>query len=137
MKKENVRTGRHCVFVLHAHIVFVTKYRGKVFTSEHLTKMEEIFSNICQMFEAELVEFNGEQDHVHLLIEYPPKMQLTKLINSLKGVSSRKLKQYFPELHQPAWLHDALWSPSYFCGSCGGASLEVLEKYIKQQCRPN
>lgn len=135
--KNIVRTGRHCVFVLHAHIVFVTKYRGKVFTSEHLAKMEEIFSNICQMFEAKLVEFNGEQDHVHLLIEYPPKMQLTKLINSLKGVSSRKLKQYFPELYQPAWRHDALWSPSYFCGSCGGASLEVLEKYIKQQCRPD
>lgn len=71
--KNIVRTGRHCVFVLHAHIVFVTKYRGKVFTSEHLAKMEEIFSNICHMFEAELVEFNGEQDHVHLLIEYPPK----------------------------------------------------------------
>ena len=134
---KNVRTGRHCVFMLHAHIVFVTKYRGKVFNSEHLTKLEEIFRELCEASEVSLVEFNGEQDHVHMLIEYPPKVQISKLVNILKGTSSRKLKMFFPELHQPAWRHDALWSPSYFCGSCGGASLEVLEQYIRDQCRPD
>lgn len=134
---KNIRTGRHCVFMLHAHIVFVTKYRGKVFNSEHLTKLEEIFRDLCEASEVSLVEFNGEQDHVHMLIEYPPKVQISKLVNILKGTSSRKLKMFFPDLHQPAWRHDALWSPSYFCGSCGGASLEVLERYIQDQCRPD
>ena len=117
---KNIRTGRHCVFMLHAHIVFVTKYRGKVFNSEHLAKLEEIFRELCESSEVSLIEFNGEQDHIHMLIEYPPKVQISKLINVLKGTSSRKLKMLFPELHQPAWRHDALWSPSYFCGSCGG-----------------
>ncbi|MCB5163005.1 IS200/IS605 family transposase, partial [Marinomonas algarum] len=63
-------------------------------------------------------------------INYPPKVQLTKLVNSLKGVSSRKMKQYHPELEPPAYLKNALWARSYFAGSCGGASIDVLKGYI-------
>lgn len=132
-----IRKGRHCVFDLHAHLVFSTKYRGKVFSGDHLVTLESIFRSICNDFEVELKEFNGESDHVHILINYPPKVQLTKLVNSLKGVSSRKLKQHHPELEQPAYLKNALWARSYFAGSCGGASIEVLKSYIANQNRPD
>ncbi|MBL0586662.1 IS200/IS605 family transposase [Aeromonas caviae] len=134
---SEIRAGRHCVFLMHAHLVFITKYRGRVFDGEHLTKLEEIMRDICQQFEVELVEFNGETDHVHLLVNFPPKVAISKLVNSLKGVSSRKLKLHFPELHKVAWKSDVLWSPSYFAGSVGGAPIEVLRQYIEQQNRPH
>ncbi len=88
----DVRTGRHVVCNLHVHLVFVTKYRRKAFTDAMLTRTEEIMREVCADFEAELKQFNGEQDHVHLLVHYPPKVQLSKLVNSLKGVSSRRLR---------------------------------------------
>lgn len=134
---QELRKGRHVVYLLHAHIIFVTKYRGKVFDSEILTKAEELMRKICEENEVVLKEFNGEADHVHLLVEYPPKIALSKLVNSLKGTTSRELKRYYPELNQVAWRKNALWSPSYFVGSVGGAPLEVLKQYIEQQNRPH
>ena len=134
---ENVRKGRHCVFMLHAHLIFITKYRGRVFEAQHLATLAILLRKVCLDFEVELVEFNGESDHVHLLVNYPPKVQLSKLINSLKGVSSRKLKLHHPELIKPAYMKSALWSPSYFAGSVGGAPIEVLKQYIEQQDRPH
>ena len=74
--KNGIRTGRHCVFLLHAHLVFVTKYRHRVFGDRHLARMEEIMRAVCDDFEAELVEFNGETNHVHLLVNFPPKVAL-------------------------------------------------------------
>ena len=77
MKKvNNIRTGRHCVFLLHAHLVFVTKYRYGVFTKAILDDLKEIFASVCHDFEAELIEFDGEDDHVHLLVVYPPKVEV-------------------------------------------------------------
>jgi REP-associated tyrosine transposase len=95
----NFRSGRHCVFALHVHLVFVAKYRRKVFTRRVLKELETIFSDVCNDFEAKLIEFNGENDHVHLLVHYPPKMTISKLVNSLKGVSGRLLRRKgFPEV---------------------------------------
>ncbi|WP_372405869.1 IS200/IS605 family transposase [Streptomyces luteireticuli] len=70
---QRIRTGRYCVFVTHVHLVFVAKFRHKVFTDAHLTRMEEIMRSVCGDFECELVEFNGEDSHVHLLVNFPPK----------------------------------------------------------------
>jgi len=95
----NIRTGRHCVFNLHVHLVFVTKYRKKVFTPAILEAMRGIFKDVCQDFGADLIEFEGEENHVHLLVHYPPKVAISKLVNSLKGVSSRHLRRRFPELY--------------------------------------
>ncbi len=131
-----VRAGRHCVFALHAHLVFVTKFRHKVFTDRHLTRMEEIMRAVCADFETELAEFNGETNHVHLLVNFPPKVALSKLVNSLKGVSSRRMRQEFPELARHYYRANRLWSASYFAGSVGGAPLTVLCQYIEQQNRP-
>ncbi|MGV9956252.1 IS200/IS605 family transposase [Streptomyces cellulosae] len=133
---ENVRTGRHCVFRMHVHLVFVTKYRHKVFADQHLTRCEEIMRAVCEDFEAELVEFNGENNHVHLLVNFPPKVAVSKVVNSLKGVSSRRLRQEFPELVRHYWRAQRLWSGSYFAGSVGGAPLSIVKQYIEQQNRP-
>lgn len=133
---DDVRTGRHCAFILHAHLVFVTKYRHPVFADRHLARMEEIMRAVCNDFECELVEFNGEANHVHLLVNFPPKVALSKLVNSLKGVSSRRLRQEFPDLVRHYWRANRLWSGSYFAGSVGGAPLTVLRQYIEQQNRP-
>ncbi|HDS9666346.1 IS200/IS605 family transposase [Klebsiella pneumoniae] len=130
------RAGRHCVFMLHCHLIFITKYRGEVFNATHLETLEGICRNVCELFECELVEFNGESDHVHMLLNFPPKVSISKLVNSLKGVSSRKMKLHHSELHKPTWKSDALWSPSYFAGSVGGAPLDVIKKYIEDQNRP-
>jgi putative transposase len=133
---SGIRTGRHCAFVLHAHLVFVTKFRHKVFTDRHLTRLEEIMRELCTDFECELAEFNGETNHVHLLVNFPPKVALSRLVNSLKGVSSRRLRQEFPDLVRHYYRANKLWSGSYFAGSVGGAPLTVLRQYIEQQNRP-
>lgn len=133
---NEIRTGRHCIFALHAHLVFVTKYRHRVFTARHLERMEEVMRAVCVDFECELVEFNGGSNHIHLLVNFPPKVALSKLVNSLKGVSSRRMRQEFPELVQHYWRAKRLWSGSYFAGSVGGAPLSILRQYIEQQDRP-
>ncbi|MGP3981444.1 IS200/IS605 family transposase [Streptomyces sp. KR80] len=132
----DVRTGRLVVHNLHAHLVFVTKYRRGVFTNEMLRRCEEIMGEVCRDFEAELKQFNGEHDHVHLLVHYPPKVQLSKLVNSLKGVSARLLrKEYDAHVRHYLW-GGRLWSGSYFAGSCGGPPSTVVRQYIENQQRP-
>ncbi len=92
--------------------------------------------NVCLDFGCELVEFNGEGEHVHLLVNFAPQIQLSKLVNSLKGVSSRLLRKEFPELARHYYRANRLWSASYFAGSVGGAPMTVLRQYIEQQQRP-
>ncbi len=134
---NDLRRGRHVVCNIHVHLVFIAKYRGQVFTQQILDDMQAIFENVCSKFEAKLVEFNGESDHVHLLIIYPPKVAISSLVNSLKGVSSRLLrKKEYPSIKGQLW-GNTLWSPSYFAGSCGGAPIEIIRQYIEQQNTPH
>ena len=137
MQKSNeLRAGRHCVFNLHVHLVFVTKYRRCVFTKATLNRMQDVFETVCNDFEAEMIEFDGEDDHVHLLINYPPKVQISKLVNSLKGVSSRLLRKEFPVLAK-RYYRGVLWSPSYLAASCGGAPISIIKQYIQSQQTPD
>ncbi len=100
-----------------------------------MTRCEEIMRDVCTDFEAELKQFNGERDHVRLLMHYPPKVALSKLVNSLKGVSSRRLRfEYTGEVNR-AIMHGRFSSRSYFAGSCGGA-LTVVRQYIENRRRP-
>jgi putative transposase len=134
---NEIRHGRHCVFNMHVHLVFVTKYRRGVFTKQILDDLKIIFEQVCLDFESELVEFDGEHDHVHLLVNYPPKVSVSKLVNSLKGVSSRMIRQKdYPSIRNKLW-GNALWSPSYFAGSCGGAPIAIIKQYIAQQQTPH
>lgn len=119
---SELRHGRHCVFTMHVHLVFVTKYRRHVFTREILDDLRLIFTRVCTDFEAELVEFDGEDDHVHLLVNYPPKVAVSRLMNSLKGASSRVIrKKNYPSMAEiMGWrfmvtllLRWKLWRRSY------------------------
>jgi putative transposase len=118
------------------HLVFVTKYRRGVFTKIVIDDLRDVFDGVCKDFEAELVEFDGEDDHVHLLVNYQPKVAVANLVNSLKGVSSRMIrKKHYPRIRAKLW-GNALWSPSYFAASCGGAPIEIIRQYIEQQRTP-
>jgi putative transposase len=133
---NSLRRGRNCVFLMHVHLVFVTKYRRNIFTKTIIQDLQNIFSNVCEDFEAKLIEFDGEKDHVHLLVEYPPKIAVSTLVNSLKGVSSRLIRlKHYPTITQ-ALYGGSLWSPSYFAGACGGAPLTIIKQYIAQQNTP-
>jgi REP-associated tyrosine transposase len=131
-QEDDYRRGRHVVSALNVHLVFVTKYRRGVLTGEHLDTLRDVFAGVCADFGADLVELDGEDDHVHLLVAYPPHVAVARLVNSLKGVSARRLRQrYRMRTHR-----EHLWSPSYFAASAGGAALEVLKQYIRQQRSP-
>jgi putative transposase len=116
---SDLRIGRHVVYNLHVHLVFVAKYRRKVFDAAAIDRLRELFAKVCVDFESQLVEMDGERDHVHLLVSYPPKVSVSALVNSLKDASSR-----------------VLWSPSYFASSCGGAPVSIIRQYIEQQATP-
>lgn len=99
--------------------------------------MHSVFKTLCSNCDAELVEFDGECDHVHLLVLYPPRVSIATLVNGLKGVSSRMLRKKFPLFKKTYWGEgNALWSRSYFAASVGGAPIEVLKQYIEQQKTP-
>lgn len=126
------RRGRSVVTALHVHLVFVTKYRRGVLNADHHATLAYVFASVCRDFDAVLVECDGEDDHVHLLVEYPPTVSISKLVNSLKGVSARRLRQqYTLRTHR-----EHLWSPSYFAASCGGAPLAIIQTYVQQQRTP-
>jgi putative transposase len=79
---------------------------------------------------------DGEQDHVHLLVNYPPKIAVSALVNSLKGASSRVLRKERPDIASRYYHKGVLWSPSYFSASCGGAPISIIRQYIEQQQTP-
>lgn len=127
----------HSAFSLQAHIIFVTKYRERKFTDDMLLTMEHIIGRECQKLKSCLIEFNGESDHVHMIVSYPPSLSISRLVQVLKSITGREMKMHFPNLNQLAWRRNSFWSPSYFACSVGGAPLEVLKQYIQQQDRPH
>lgn len=121
---------------LKCHLVLTTKYRRKVLTDPMLTRLEEIFKALMEKWEGRLVEFNGERDHVHLLLQYTPQTEPSKLINNLKTVSSRYLRKEFATEVERVYWKDVLWTSGYFIASCGGVTVDQLKKYIEEQDRP-
>jgi AAT family amino acid transporter len=117
--------------------VFVTQYRRGVFTTEMLGRCEHAMAQVCTDFDATLAEFNGEEDHVHLLGQYPPKVALSHLANSLRGVSSPRLRQDFVGRINRAGTRGRFSSPSYFAGSCGSAPLRIVKDHIADQKQPD
>ena len=117
--------------------MLVTKYRRGVFDAEMLNLCEQVMARVCADYGATLAEFNGEEDHVHLLVRYPPKVAISHLVNSLKGVSSRRLRQDFVGRISQAALRGRFWSPSCFAGPCGGAPISIVKDHIADQKRPD
>jgi putative transposase len=128
------RKERHSVSDLKIHLVCVTKYRRTVFTAESLELIEKSFKEVAKKMDFQIQEFNGESDHIHVLIEFPPKLSVSQIVNTLKGVSSRRYGQAgYPK----PYGKDALWSPSYFVSSVGGTPIEILKQYIREQEKPS
>ena len=122
---------------LKAHLVLTTKHRRKVFNAAMIKRLHELFEDLLDKWECKIVEFNGEEDHIHLLFQYHPDLQLSKLVNSLKSVTSRKLRQEFlEELEKVYYKKKVVWNSSYFIASCGGVTISTLKKYIENQDTP-
>lgn len=131
---SHLRKERHSVSDLKIHLVCVTKYRRKIFNRETLVLIEKSFREVATKMNFQILEFNGEADHIHALIEFPPKLSISVMVNSLKGVSSRK---YGQAGFKKPYGKDALWSPSYFVSSVGGSPLELLKSYLQNQEKPS
>ncbi|MDB9518828.1 IS200/IS605 family transposase [Roseofilum reptotaenium CS-1145] len=130
---QQLNTLYHCSYSIHFHLVACTKYRRKCITRPMLNRLKEIFSETLQKWEAELIEFNGEADHIHLLMSVNPKVQPSKLVNNLKTVSSRLIRKEFADHLGKVYRKPMFWSRSYCIISCGGAPISVLKQYIQQQ----
>lgn len=131
-----MKSHYHCVYDMKYHLVLVTKYRRKCFTAEILDRLEAIARTLCLKWEVEVLEFGGEADHVHLLLGLNPTIQPSKLVNSLKTVTSRRLRAEFTEHLAQFYWKPVLWSRAYCLLTAGGAPVEVLRDYIENQDRP-
>jgi len=125
MAKKQLQRLRHCVFSLHFHLVLVTKSRREAITKEMLERLRVIFRETLEKWGCELIEFNGEADHVRLL--------MSKLINNLKTVSSRLIRRDFGGYLSRIYRKPVFWHRSYCLISSGGATIEKLRKYIEEQ----
>lgn len=125
----------HCVYNLNYHLVLVTKYRKRCISNAILKRLQAIFEKLCQQWDCELLEFNGERDHVHLLVSLNPKVEPSKFVNNLKTVSSRLIRKEFSAELAKVYDKPVFWSRSYCILTCGGAPLSVIKQYIEQQQR--
>lgn len=133
MGSRGYQTGAHVVFKLSVHIVFVTKFRRRAITERVWEVLSATFREVCKRFECDLTEVGWEPDHAHLLVAFPPKVPLSKLVQHLKGLSSRRVrKRRFSEVTSVLWGR-FFWSPSYCVVSCGGAPLSTVKAYVHAQ----
>ena len=131
------KTNRHSCFSLKYHLVVTTKYRHKVINKTILNELVEISNNIFkEKWNCEILQINGEEDHLHILFEAPPQVQLSKLINNFKTVSSRLIRKNHKEQVEKYYWKPYFWNNSYLIISSGGAPIEVIKKYIQNQTTP-
>ncbi len=128
--------GSHSIYSIHLHLVLVTKYRRKIITAAMIERMAEIFQNICKKKKSSMLQFDGESDHVHLLIDLHPDNNISQLVASLKSASSRIIRKEFKSEIDKTYSKPVFWSGSYYIASCGGVTIERLRKYIDEQNTP-
>jgi len=129
---QDFRRERHSVSRHTVHLVCVTKYRRKEFDAGALEWLQGHFAKVCETMGCTMLACDGEDDHLHAIVEYPPKLAISVLVNALKGTSSRLLRKERPDIAR-RYFDGVLWSPSYFAASTGGAPLEVVRRYVEQQ----
>jgi putative transposase len=130
--------GFRSVYRLNAYIVLVVKYRRKAINQDILNRLQTIFAETLNKWECALLEFSGESDHVHLLIDYKPDVALSTLIGNLKTVSSRLIRKENPHLAQKYFYGKPyFWTGAYFVVTCGGVTVEQLKRYVEGQSTPN
>lgn len=132
MKNHNISSS-HAVFNIKLHIVFVTKYRRKTLSPDILDYLKHAFSEILLAWRCELVEFGGEEDHVHLLVSIHPALSISELINNLKTASARRTRNRFEDHLKPFYQKPLFWHRAYFVGSVGETSLETVKEYVERQ----
>ncbi len=125
-------TNSHSVFMLWYHLILVTKYRREVFTNDISNRAKEIFENIATNYHINLIEWNHDSDHVHILFRSHPKTELSKFINAYKSASSRLIKQEFESVRNKLWK-SYFWSQSFCLLTSGGAPIDVIKQYIESQ----
>lgn len=134
---DGLRTMNHAAFSLSYHVILTVKYRHRCITAPMLERMGEIFAKVCKDWRCNLVEFSGEQDHVHLLIDAHPSMNLARMVGNLKTVSARLLRKEFAAHLAKYFWKTKFWNNAYAIVSAGGhASIEQLVTYIQDQERP-
>lgn len=129
MKLDN---NNHSVFLMYYHLVLVIKYRRKAFDDVISERAKEIFEYIAPNYNITLMEWNHDEDHVHILFRAHPNSELSKFINAYKSASSRLLKKEYPQVRKNLWK-EYFWSRSYCLLTTGGAPIEVIKKYIESQ----
>lgn len=134
MGRSNYRNSRRAVFNLTVHMVFVTKYRRKVIDAEMKQELEQVFKSVLASWDSELIKFNCESDHAHLIVSYPPHKLLSSLIANLKATSSKTMwRKFESKLKEIYWHQRVFWTGAYFVASCGGVTIDVLKKYVQNQ----
>ncbi len=128
-----IRRNNHSVSKLLAHLVFVVKYRRKVITDTVWETLVESFKESTKQLDVDLVEYNHDVDHVHLVVEYPPCSTISHIVGHLKGRSSFVVRRAHKSELQPSLWGRSFWTPSYFVASCGGAPIETLKLYVQNQ----
>ena len=128
----NLDTNARSVFSLNYHLILVVKNRRQIFTDEISNRAREIFEYIAPNYKIELVEWNHDRDHVHVLFKGQPKTEMSKFINAYKSASSRLLKKEYPTIRQKLWK-EMFWSRSFCLLSSGGTPIETIRQYIENQ----
>ncbi|MEO1131276.1 MAG: IS200/IS605 family transposase [Cyanobacteria bacterium J06639_1] len=134
MNDDFVSSGR-AVSDLKAHLVLTTKYRRKVLTESMIERLQELCCNHCYKWECKPIEVNGEEDYIHLLFQYYPQLELPKFVGNIKSVTSRRIRDEYPERVAQFYSKAVLWNEAYFIASCGGVTISRLREYVQSQGR--
>ena len=133
--KYDLDSIRHAVFTLNYHLIICTRYRRKVLIkSDVINRIKEVSKQISNNFGVEIINQECDKDHIHILFKAKPTTELTKFINSLKGVTARYVLKEFPEVKKKL-REGHLWSPSYCLITTGQVTLDQLKKYVESQGR--
>jgi putative transposase len=124
--------NNHSVFSLNYHLILAVKYRRKAIDDTISLRLREIFEYIGYTYNIHVIEWNHDQDHIHVLFKAEPNSQLSKFINAYKSASSRLIKKEFPSIRQQLWK-EHFWSRSFCLITTGGATIEMIKEYIRTQ----
>lgn len=127
---DEVRSNNNVVYRCHYHVVWCPKYRRKVIGGRVDDRLKEIIREVCAERDAPIEAIETMPDHVHLLVVVDPQYGIHRLVKQIKGRSSRLLRQEFPHLKSRM---PTLWTNSYFVATTGGATLEIIKRYIENQ----
>lgn len=127
----NTKTTRYAHYNINYHFVWIPKYRRKILTGEVSKGFEELLWKICKEREVEILSLSVQPDHVHLFVSAPPRHAPSELVNTLKGYTSRYLRQRFPELKKLTG-NEGLWTRTYYVGTAGAVSAETIQRYIEE-----